>query len=502
MIAALYLSLLSSPRAVPMSIAAIPAYAVARPDDPELDAKIAEAGKDVAKLVALATAASGAGQEEDAKKVYRKILEYDASNEVAHKGLRHQFYDNKWFESFAELSKYKREEDARMKAKGLARYRDQWVPEADVPFMNMGWTKDAKGVWSNPIDAARAKQIADWQAAGYQFRADDNSWIAPEDLPKWTAIQWKCGNDWLDTDKANEYHAKLGQWWQLASDHFVVWTTCDWNTGHAARWHAEKAYPELVRLFGIEPAKKPHFVVLNSLAQYNQVAGGNPPLIAETEGFSSLHGAYFADSYFDVTAKPPQFLGAGVSYWDRKDPKTDGWGPFWLRWAAAQSYAEAIDPSWRTIGEKIASAGGNDATPNAAPFWNEKKIPRWLRYGGASYVERFLKNPLAAEGADVWDLRAFSCGEIKKAGGMHTLDQIFAFGLDLNDIPNSMRLYDEAGLVTAFVLDGGNKDVTAKHEAFKAALKTGDKPAVAEAAKALQDAIVKAEPELKKFAGL
>ncbi|MFN0243209.1 MAG: hypothetical protein ACKVWV_09995 [Planctomycetota bacterium] len=499
MIAALYLTLLTVPSALPVSSSA---YSVAAPQDPELDAKIAAAGKDVAKLLALATAASSAGQEEDAKKIYRKVIEIDAGNEAARRGLRHQFYDNKWFESFAELSKYKREEDARMKAKGLARYKDQWVPEGDVPFLSMNWTKDAQGVWVNPVEAARAKQIAEWQAAGYVFRADDNSWVSPDDQAKWAAIQWKCGEEWVDTAKANEYHSKIGQWWQLAGENFVVWTTCDWDTGNLARWHADKVRADLERLFGLAPVTKPHLITLNSLAQYNQVSGGNPPVIPESEGISSLHGAYFADAYFDVTAKPPQFLGAGVSYWDRKDPKTDGWGPFWLRWAAAQSYIEAIDPSWMTIGERIASGGGNDAAQNPAPFWNEKKIPRWLRYGAASYVERFMKNPMAAEGANPWDLREFACSEVKKAGGLRKLDQIFAFVLDLNDIQGSSRLYEEAGLVVAFLLDGGNKDVAAKHDAFKSALKSGKKTAVTEAAKALQDALVQAEPELKKFAGL
>src|SRR6185503_9098831 len=104
----------------------------------------------------------------------------------------------KWFDSFAELSKYKREEAAKMKAKGLGRYKDEWVPEGDVPFLSMGWTKDAKGAWVNPAAAARDKQVEEWKAAGWQFRADDNSWIAPEDVEKWAAIQWKCGDQWLD----------------------------------------------------------------------------------------------------------------------------------------------------------------------------------------------------------------------------------------------------------------------------------------------------------------
>jgi len=471
-------------------------------DDAEIDAKINAAGRDVAKLLELATSFTSSSQADAAARVYRKVLEIDAGNEAAHKGLRHQYYDQKWFESFAELTKYRREETARMKEKGLARFKEEWVPEGDVPFLTMGWTKGSDGTWRNPVELAREEQIAEWQAAGYEFRADDNSWIAPADKDKWAAIQWKCGNEWVDMAKANEYHSRLGQWWQVAGEHFVVWTTCDWDGGNQARWYADRIHGELVRLFGIAPRRKPHFIVLNGLAQYNQVAGGTPPLIPESEGISSVHGAYFADLYFDTSARPPQFLGAGVSFWDRKDQKLAGWGPYFLRWAAAQSFVEAIDPSWTAIGERIAAGVGAEI-PSAAPFWNEKRIPRWMRYGAASYAERFLRNPEAAEGADPWTLRAFALGELKK-GGLRKLEEIFAFRPDVNNLDGTGRLYHEAGLLVAFLLDGapGDRTLAAKHEAFKKALQSAPKAEVAQAAGALQKALAENEPAIRAFAGL
>lgn len=500
MIIALSLSLLASPGSVP-AVPFLSFYAAA--DDAALDAKIAAAGSDLAKLLELAAAYATGAPESDTNKIYKRILELDASNEVAHKGLRHQLYGGKWFESFAELAKFKREEAATMKGKGLVRWKDEWVPEADAPFLKMGWSKDAKSVWVDPTEIARAKQIDEWKAAGYQFRADDNSWIAPSDSSKWAAIQWKCGDDWLDMAKANEYHAKLEQPWKLVGEHFEVWSTCDWDGANLARWHADKTYPDLVRLFGTQPDKKPHFVVLNSLQQYNQAAG-NQPILVESEGVSSLHGAYFADAFYELAAQPPRFLGCGVSYWDRKDPKLAGWGPYWLRWAAAQSFVDAIDPSWSAVGEWVGAGGRGDIATYAAPFWGEKKIPRWLRYGAASYVERFMKNPEAAEGTDPWSLRAGACDEIKKTGGLRKLDDVFAFKLDVTDVAGSGRLYHEAGLVVAFLLDGaaGEKDLVKKHEAFQTALKSGSKADATAAAEALQKALVTNERDIKKFAGL
>jgi len=498
MIVVLSLSLV--PWAVPAPAnAAAPSLALAQ--DAGLDGKIAAAGKDVAKLLELAASLAGGPMQGSAERVYKRVIEIDADNEVARKALRHQLYDGKWFESFAELSKFKREEAAKMKAKGLARWKDEWLPEGDVPFLQMGWEKDTLGAWTDPVEVARAKQVEEWKAAGHQFRADDNSWIAPEDFDKWRELQWKCGDAWVDTAKANEFHSKIEAAWELTGDHFEIWATCDWEVANLARWHAEKARPDLLRLFGIEPKSKPHVFVVRNLDQYNKAASDGT--LGESEGFSSLHGAYFADEFLDGS-KPQRYLGCGVSYWDSKDPKLAVWGPYWLRFAAAQSYIEAIDPSWTTVAERIAAGNTGDPASFAASFWGEKKIPRWLRYGAAAYVERFLKDPEAAEGADPWTLRSFAFSELKKAKGIRKLDDVFAFGLSLNDLPGSSRLYYEAGLVVSFLLDGavGNKEITAAHDAFKAALKTGTKADVATAAVALQKSLAKSEREIKKYAGL
>ena len=136
MIAALFLSVLPAP--APALVARAPFAQEA--NDAEVDKKIAEAGTDIAKLLELATSYTTASNDDAAKKVYKKIVALDPNHEAAHKALRHHNYDNKWFESYAELSKYRREETANMKAKGLAKWREQWVPEGDVPYLNMGWT--------------------------------------------------------------------------------------------------------------------------------------------------------------------------------------------------------------------------------------------------------------------------------------------------------------------------------------------------------------------------
>lgn len=474
-------------------------------EDAEVDAQIAAAGKDTAKLMELAASLKTAGKDDAAKKALKKVIELDPNHEAARKELRHHSYDGKWFESYAELSKYRREETAKMKEKGLVKWKDQWVPEADKPFMDMGWEKTDAG-WVNPVEVAREKQIAELRASGHEFRADDSTWIAPAEMDKWRQLLWKCGDEWLDMAKADEFHSKIGQWWQLDGAHFITLSTTDWMGANDARAIAEQTYPELKRLFGLDPAKKPAFVVLNSIDQYNKFSAGDqelqlPP--SETEGFSSLHHAYFADALFDPSTNPPQFVGAGVAFWDRKG-QLAGWGPFAVRFAAAQSFIEAIDPSWNAVAELIASATGG-AQPNPGAFWTEKRIPRWLRYGASSYVERFMKMP-ADEGGNPWATREWSMAELKKQGGLRKIEDVFAFTLDLNDLQGSSRLYHEAGLVVSYLLDGadGDKKLKTKHDAFKAALKATpfDRKKLDEAVKDLQDELAKSDKDIRKFADL
>ena len=79
-------------------------------EDAEVDGQLAAAGKDTAKLMELAASLKTAGKEDAAKKVLKKVIEIDPNHEAARKELRHHNYDGKWFESYAELSKYRREE--------------------------------------------------------------------------------------------------------------------------------------------------------------------------------------------------------------------------------------------------------------------------------------------------------------------------------------------------------------------------------------------------------
>ena len=475
------------------------AFSVAALNQGEVDERILGAGDDVERLIALAATLKSEDNRDGARAAFRRVLEIDDMNEKAHKGLRHHLYDGKWFESYAKLSKYRREEAKRMKEEhGLERFENVWVPLVDVPFLRMGWVK-VNDSWAHPRIVKNRERVKKLEESGFQLRKDDMSWVSPDDFDKWTQLLWKCGEDWLTMEEANKFHSELGQWWKLGGDYFEVYSTCKWEIADAARSYADLIYPELVRLFGKTPEEPPVFVVLNDLTQYNAFAAGDQATQrqgAEYEGFSSLHHSFFADMFYDNAEPPYIFKGPGVGYWDES---SSAWGPHSVRHAVAQSYCDQIDRSWNTISEVLDQSGGGGGQGAFGNFWKEKDIPRWLRYGAASYVERYADDRVLGLGKSGSTVRDWAFSEIRK-DGLRPLEEIFEFKLSLDEIESSSRMIHEAGAVVAYLTYSSDPKVGEAHDAFKNALKKGE--GVSEATQAFQKLLLKREKEIRKHIGV
>jgi hypothetical protein len=465
----------------------------------DLDERLKAAGDDVEKLWEVRLWLVDEGRDEDARNVVKKILEIDPDHEASHRALSHHPYDGKWFESYSALSKYRREEEKKMKEKGLVRFGDGWAAEADVPYLRMGWIKQDDGSWADGAELARLERVAQMEADGYERRPEDSVWVSPEDFDKWREGLWKCGDDWVSFEEAEKYHSQIGQWWQRDGEHYTVYSTCDSESVNWAYWWADKTYGDLVKIFGLKPDKKPVVVVLNGLEQYNQFAGGDqalglPP--TENTGHSSVHYAYFAEAWFDLSDQnTPRYQGSGVGWWDKSDQTFAPFGQYSVRHAAAHSFIEAVDPSWNAVSSIIA-AGAQANSLDA--FWAEKRVPKWLRYGAAAYVERFFVNDQPGDGEDPLAVRNWALSNLRDKGGLRTLERLFEFNLDPNDIAGSTQLIHEAGLVVAFMLDGECKPVIDAHQKLKARLKAGGD--TKEAVEDLQTALIKNEKKIRKFA--
>lgn len=474
------------------------------PDD--VDDAIAAAGRDLPALLKLAEGYGAGGRAAEAKRVYERVIEIDADNEVAREALRHERYDGRWFETYVELARYKRAEAKRMKAAGKARFMDRWVPEEDLPYLQMGWVRDASRNWRDARVVQWEREAAELQAAGHRFRADDSTWVAPEDFDKWSAMLWRCGDDWLPTDEADVYHADLRHPWVLSGEHFRVITICPWGVGNTARWHVDQTWPHLVRLFGVEPPSKPEVLVFGTLEQYNAAAGGD---LNDSEGYSSIYGAYYADAAVLAAPDGPEgavrYAGKGVSMWAQDDPDAARWGALWTRWAAAQAFVDAIDFSLHAVGGYVAPGADLDADyPDfSEKFWEEKAIPRWLREGAASYAERYLPDPEMPEGGDPWTLRAFAFSDLARRGGLRPLPELFEFPIDVGRREETLRLRDEAGLLVSYLLDGASEDqaLTAAHDRFRVAMEAGDRAEIEASATALELALTERSAKIREYAG-
>ena len=465
--------------------------------DAEFDRRFAQAGGSPAKLWELHLWCKETSRTAESARVLEKIVEVAPDHEEARNALGHQRYDGQWFESYTALAKYKRDEERRMTAKGLARHGDRWVPQADLPYVRMSWVKDENGGWVSPHELARRTEEAKLAAEGWQQQY--LVWVSPAEFDKWREGLWKCGDEWLTLEEANRFHAELGAWWRIPTEHFIVNSTCDQPVASSAAGEAERAYAILRRVFGTAPSGRIEVTTLRSLEQYNAFANGDPARsfpAPELAGYSSCNYAFLADAWLDPALQPTEYRGQGVAYWDAENAGLAPFGPFAVRHAAGLSYAGAIDPSLDTTSRFVEDPS---TRPAADAFWGEKRLPRWLHYGAASYVERYLRDEYAEQGREWW-MRDWALENLRRHGALLPLDKVFALELDGTDQEGSSRLIGQAGLLVSFMLDGACGPLTEKHDALKAALTSGGD--VRRAVKELEKAFEANRGALNVYAGI
>lgn len=464
--------------------APVPATAAAAQDPDrkaEFERRLKAAGDDVEALWELYNWCDAYGLTREARKTARAILDVDESHRKANEALGHIEYDGKWFKSEKQLEKYKREEEERIKkAQGLVKWEDDWVPAADLPYLKKGLRRTKDGRWVSEEEYERIEQ---------GWVQQDLVWVPPAEAANIEKGLWKCGEDWLTLEEANEYHARVETWWVIPTENYVVHSTCKRETAMKAVQHIENAYGDLVRIYGVTPKEKLNVALLRSIEQYREFAGEDPV------GTSGIFGAYFAINWMDDEEKI--FYGGGVGYWDDTSNEGNSWGPHYARYAAGLSFSQSVDPSPKALASFAKSRSGD---LDVRDFLSEKKVPRWLRRGAASYVARhwidvYSKNRTWA--------REWSVENILRQGGLNPLRQIFAMDLGFEtdeDKDRAAKLVNEAGLLVAFVLDGDVPEVKQAHEGVKTAIQSGE--GITESVAALEKAIEAAEPKLRKFAGL
>jgi hypothetical protein len=458
----------------------------------EYDQKRKAAGEDPAKLWDVYLWCKGKGLEKEGRSTLRQILKVDKDHKEANEALGNVSFDGKWFPSQKKVDEYKKEkEEKEAREKGLVRFKGEWVPKEDVPFLQKGLAKNEHGEW---VDAEAEKKRAEG------WVKQDFEWISPEEKPHLEKGEWKCGDAWLGLAEANQYHADPEHWWRIPGDHFTLLTTCDREVAtQKVQKNLEFAWDDLVRIFGREPGAPLTVLIFRDQVQYEAYAAGNPDAglpPTESHGISSVHYAYFADLGVDNVTE--ELCPMGVSYWDASTEAGNRFAVHSVRHALGQSFADAFDPSTKTL-EKARESQEMD--PKA--FWAEKKLPSWIRWGAAAYAERYFVDTLVAVGGNSHWARDWSVSNLVGRGGLRPLKDVFQCDVTNEGGQDSQKLINEVGLVMAFILDGDCAPVKAKFKTLQDAIRDGkDARTITLASNALQAEVEAHEADLRKFAGI
>ncbi len=463
------------------------------PKDVEFERAFTEAGAQVDKLWELSQWCKSTERDALGARVLRRLLHLAPDHEGARSALGHKFAKGQWFTNQAALDRFLRSQDPLAAArKGHIEFKSLWMHPEERALAAKGWVKEHEtGLWITPADRKRLD-------AG--FARQDLEWISPLETARMDEGLWKVGGEWVELRSANERHARIDGMWRIPSADVLLYSTTDRETCSSALATMSRAMEDLRKVFGAEPLLPLRVAMLRDEEQYDRFAFGDPDgrrRATHAGRLHSVHSAFFAESWFPRVEGKPEFSGMGVCYWDPLVPGGNQYGLHAARLAVGLSYVEALDPSPKAV--RKALPGGPKPEYYAA-YQTEKLMPAWLRFGGAVYAERFFKDELVAADGDPWWARKWSLENLARGGALRPLSEIMAFKLDPEDRDGSLRLLIETGLVVSFIVDGNCSAVNAAHAQFKTAFAAGKLHM--NDIKALTEALIARESEIKAYAGL
>jgi poly(3-hydroxybutyrate) depolymerase len=466
------------------------------PEDAELAQQLSHAGRDAERLWAVYQWCRTNGRDAAAPSVLRSVLRSAPDHAAAREALGHVRGKDAWFPSKEALERYQRSQDPEVaKARNYSLIKGEWMHPEEGAFLTKGWTKDQEsGLWISLED--RRRLDAGWVR-------QDLEWIAPAEAQKVDLCLWKVQGEWLDAKTTDRRRARIDDMWVIPGPQVVLHTTVDREVALRAQREMERACDDMRRVFGAEPRMPIHVTLLRDEEQYDRFAFGDPDgrrRGTHAARLHAVHTAFFAESWLARIDGELAFRGMGVGYWDPEIPNGHLYGVHSARLAAGLSYVDALDPSPKAVRRALAKDKGGTGGDYVAAYEAEKRLPAWLRYGGAVYVERYFKDSYAAADRDPWWPRAWSLDNLKARGGLRPLEEVFAFKLDPDKRDDGLKLLIEAGLLVSFAVDGECAPVSASLAELQRALAMGRlRPSLTTA---LVDSITANEAKLRTFAGL
>ncbi len=467
--------------------------------DPDLPVEVAKAKGEVLDLWELYRRYSDEGQVSSAEAVLRNLLRSYPNHGGAHRVLGHVLHGERWFTTQAALDHFLwTQDEAIAKAKGHVLHKGVWMHPDERAIANKVRIKDPEtGQW---LTRKEQKQLTDG------WVRQDLNWVAPDQAVNVDAGLWLVDGEWLGLDEANRRHTRLDQMWVIPGAEIWVHSSADRGVALLAQQHMTRALWDMRRVFGVEPILPLEVAILRDQEQYDRLAfgavdGRRPAFHAGRT--QVIHHGYFAESRFLRDGRRRTFAGLGVGYWEAQSQHGSLYGVHSARLAAGLAYVEGIDPSPKAT-KSVKGAKSIDSEYYER-YQSEKKLPAWLRIGGAVFAERFffdksVDTTVETDPApDPFWARTWSLKNLAGRGKMRSLDEIFAFELDPQDPYDGQTLLIEAGLLVSFMLDGDCEPVKEAHLAFRQALVEGRmKPSHLTA---LTRAIRANEDALRSYAG-
>ncbi|MEM7307487.1 MAG: hypothetical protein AAF682_12490 [Planctomycetota bacterium] len=461
--------------------------------DAEYERRLDEAQKSASKLWELHEWCASSDRPRQARLALERLLRREPDHAEARAALGHRRFGEHWLASAEAAERFERgQQDATAEARGHVKHKTLWLHPADRERVSKGLTKDwIDGVWLNARDRRRVTQ---------GWARQDLAWIPAKEALQVDRGLFLVNDEWLTLAAANRRRAKIDAMWRIPCGDVLVHSTADREVARRAAEEMSRAIDDLRLAFGVEPPLPLPVAVLRDEEQYDRFAFGDPDgrrRATHAGRLHALHSAFFAESWFPPEDGRRTYRGMGVCYWDPLAPHGDLYGVHSARLAVGLSYADAIDPSPKAV---RGAAGDGPGPEYYADFLAEKRLPGWLRYGGAVYAERYFRDRRVGPDGDPWWARKWSVDNLRNQGGLRPLDEVFALELDPGQRDDGRKLLIEAGLLLAFAIDGGCEPVSAAHADLKRAL-AGDR-LHANDVKAFAAALAAHEGELRAFAGL
>ena len=451
--------------------------------DPEFAAHWQEAGEDPDKLWLVFEWAAVNGRASKQPQILRRLLRVAPNHRKAREALGHYWgsgpQGEQWYTGSANWEREQQSQsEAEARSRGWVLHQGRWMHPADRKRAKGGTYQDSEtGLWVTRSDQKRL-------AAGWQRQ--DTEWVSPEEWPQWEAGLWRAGGRWMTLAEANRYHESLDRMWVIPDAEIRLHTTVERSVALTALWHMRFAMEDLRKVFGVQPPGPLPVALLRNQEQYDRLAIGAPDgsrVAAHSGHRYHVHHAYFTDRRFVRLGRKRTFEGLGVGYWEAFAPNGAAYGVHSARLAVGLAYGEALDPSPETTSKMRAE----DAWPSdyTEAYEAEKRLPAWLRLGGAVYAERYFEDPTvqpvateqAESGAtpngdtapDPFWARQWTLQNLAGRGGLRPLEEFFTHRWDPTDAADGQRWLMEAGGLVSFLVDGPCEPARAAHQAFRAA---------------------------------